>query len=283
MLLIHPDQSERARVMMDRYVGIIEGGEGQVHRNEDLGRRMLAYPIAKVQKAHYMLLNVECGQDTLNELVGALHFSDAVLRHLVVRREEAVTDKSVLARAAEKEAARESREFPYDKELAHGRRAKREEAGETDDKAKAAAEDAPASDDDAPVSEDAPEADTAPEAEAADADDGESEADPAPESSDEPAESPDEPAESPDEPAEAADAPAEAADEPAEAAEDYQAAEDDQAADEAEAAEEEAADASADEPAVEADSQTDDETVEGDAPADDAAAGGDEAPKEEKE
>ncbi|MYE48867.1 MAG: 30S ribosomal protein S6, partial [Gammaproteobacteria bacterium] len=78
MLLIHPDQSERARVMMDRYVGIIEGGQGQVHRNEDLGRRMLAYPIAKVQKAHYMLLNVECGQDTLDELVGALHFSDAV-------------------------------------------------------------------------------------------------------------------------------------------------------------------------------------------------------------
>lgn len=141
MLLIHPDQSERARVMMDRYVGIIEGGQGQVHRNEDLGRRMLAYPIAKVQKAHYMLLNVECGQDTLDELVGALHFSDAVLRHLVVRREEAVTDKSVLARAAEKEAARESREFPYDKELAHGRRAKREEAGESDDKAKAAAAD----------------------------------------------------------------------------------------------------------------------------------------------
>lgn len=146
MLLIHPDQSERARVMMDRYVGIIEGGQGQVHRNEDLGRRMLAYPIAKVQKAHYMLMNVECGQDTLNELVGALHFSDAVLRHLVVRREEAVTDKSVLGRAAEKEAARENREFPYDKELAHGRRARRGEAGKTDDKAKSAGEAAPQAD-----------------------------------------------------------------------------------------------------------------------------------------
>ena len=143
MLLIHPDQSERARVMMDRYVGIIEGGQGRVHRNEDLGRRMLAYPIAKVQKAHYMLMNVECGQDTLDELVGALHFSDAVLRHLVVRRDEAVTDKSVLARAVEKEAARESREFPYDKELAHGRRARREGPKGTDGKAKAAAEDAP--------------------------------------------------------------------------------------------------------------------------------------------
>ena len=249
MLLIHPDQSERARVMMDRYVGIIEGGQGQVHRNEDLGRRMLAYPIAKVQKAHYMLLNVECGQDTLDELVGALHFSDAVLRHLVVRREEAVTDKSVLARAAEKEAARESREFPYDKELAHGRRGKREEAGESDDKAKAASEDAPAS-------EDASEADAAPEAEAAGTDGAEPAADVTPESSDEPAE---------------------AAEKPAEAAEDDQAAED------PEAAEEEATDTSADEPAAEADDQTGDESGESDAPADDAAAGDDGDPKEEKE
>ena len=125
MLLIHPDQSERARVMMDRYVGIIKGGEGEVHRSEDLGRRMLAYPIAKVHKAHYMLMNVECGQETLEELVGALHFSDAVLRHLVIRRDEAVTDQSALAKAAEREAARENREYPYDRELAHGRRPSR--------------------------------------------------------------------------------------------------------------------------------------------------------------
>jgi len=100
MLLIHPDQSERARVMMERYVGIIEGGKGQVHRNEDLGRRMLAYPIAKVHKAHYMLMNVECGQETLEELVGALHFSDAVLRHLVIRREEAISDQAAAGDAA---------------------------------------------------------------------------------------------------------------------------------------------------------------------------------------
>lgn len=249
MLLIHPDQSERARVMMDRYVGIIEGGQGQVHRNEDLGRRMLAYPIAKVQKAHYMLINVECGQDTLDELVGALHFSDAVLRHLVVRRDEAVTDKSVLARAAEKEAARENREFPYDKELAHGRRGKRERASETDDKAKAAAEDATASDD-------APEDGAKPDAEAAVEADAGQEAEAAPESSDESAV---------------------AADEPAEAAEE------EQAEDEAEAAETEATDASADESAGDADSQADDEAAESDAPGDDAAAGDAEDAKEEKE
>lgn len=249
MLLIHPDQSERARVMMDRYVGIIEGGQGQVHRNEDLGRRMLAYPIAKVQKAHYMLMNVECGQDTLNELVGALHFSDAVLRHLVVRRDEAVADKSVLARAAEKEAARENREFPYDKELAHGRRAKREEATETDGKAKAAAADAPAS-------ADAPKDDAEPEAEASGEADAAPDADAAPESSDESTEASEEPAD---------------------------AAEEEHAADEAETAEEVATDGSADDPAGEADGQAGDEPGESDAPVDDAAAGEDDESKEEKE
>ena len=243
MLLIHPDQSERARVMMDRYVGIIEGGQGRVHRNEDLGRRMLAYPIAKVQKAHYMLMNVECGQDTLDELVGALHFSDAVLRHLVVRRDEAVTDKSVLARAAEKEAARENREFPYDKELAHGRRAKRGEAGGPADKAKAAAEDATAS-------EGASKEGAEPDADAA------GEADAAPESSDDSAE---------------------AADEAADAAEDGQ------AADEAEAEQAKATDAPADEPAGDADSKTEDDAAENDAPVDDDGAGDDEDSKEEKE
>ena len=166
MLLIHPDQSERARVMMDRYAGIIEGGQGQVHRREDLGRRMLAYPIAKVQKAHYMLMNVECGQETLDELVGALHFSDAVLRHLVVRRDEAISDQSVLAKAVEKEAARENREFPYDRELAHGKRPERgEEGAATGD---AAAKDAPAegdvpADGDAPAVEDAPAVGTHPQ------------------------------------------------------------------------------------------------------------------------
>ena len=159
MLLIHPDQSERARVMMDRYVGIIEGGQGQVHRNEDLGRRMLAYPIAKVQKAHYMLMNVECGKDTLDELVGALHFSDAVLRHLVVRRDDAVTEQSALARAVEREAARENREFPYDRELSHGRKASGGQRG-------GAARAAPAGDEagDAPAAKEGADAGDAPPA-----------------------------------------------------------------------------------------------------------------------
>ena len=161
MLLIHPDQSERARVMMDRYVGIIEGGQGQVHRNEDLGRRMLAYPIAKVQKAHYMLMNVECGRETLDELVGALHFSDAVLRHLVIRRDEAVAEQSVLARAVEKEAARENREYPYDREVAHQRRARRD--GGRDAEAKPPADAAPEAEE---AGEETADADAGPAAEA---------------------------------------------------------------------------------------------------------------------
>ena len=206
MLLIHPDQSERARVMMDRYVGIIEGGEGRVHRNEDLGRRMLAYPIAKVQKAHYMLLNVECGQDTLNELVGALHFSDAVLRHLVVSCGEAVTDQSVLARAAEKEAARENREFPYDREVAHQRRSKRGGAVEDGDAAKTDAKEEPAAEAAADAGGE-PEAEAAPEAAAAD--DTAPEVDAAPEESPQPEEQA--------EPGDAAEP--EAASEPEEAAE----------------------------------------------------------------
>ncbi len=262
MLLIHPDQSERARVMMDRYVGIIEGGQGQVHRNEDLGRRMLAYPIAKVQKAHYMLMNVECARDTLDELVGALHFSDAVLRHLVVRRDDAVSEQSVLARAVEKEAARENREFPYDREVAHGRRAKRDAGSEKDARAKAATDDAPASEaepkaDAAAESEPAGEAAASPESEATE------ESDAAPEASDESGDAPEE---------------ADQAEE-AEAAAD----ESEQAAKEAGAAAEEAKDGSADEPPDEAESRTDDEPGESDAPVDDAAAGKDDESKEAKE
>ena len=273
MLLIHPDQSERARVMMDRYVGIIEGGQGQVHRNEDLGRRMLAYPIAKVQKAHYMLMNVECARDTLDELVGALHFSDAVLRHLVVRRDDAVSEQSVLARAAEKEAARENREFPYDREVAHGRRAKRDAGNEKDARAKAATDDAPASEaepkaDAAAESEPAGEAAAPPESEAAE------ESDAAPES-----EATEESEAAPGTSDESGDA-AEEADqaEEAEAAAD----ESEQVAEEVGAAAEEATDSSADETAEDVASQTDDEPAESDAPVDDAA-GEDDESKEEKE
>jgi small subunit ribosomal protein S6 len=94
--------------MMERYRNMIEGAGGHIHRQEDWGRRQLAHSIAKVHKAHYLLLNIECDQPTLDELVGAFRFSDAVLRHLVIKRNEAVTEPSLMARAREEEEAREA-------------------------------------------------------------------------------------------------------------------------------------------------------------------------------
>ena len=92
VVLVHPDQSEQVPAMLERYKGIIAATNGTVHRVEDWGRRQLAYPIAKVHKAHYVLLNIETDQATLAELTGAFRFSDAVLRHLVVAMDEAVTE-----------------------------------------------------------------------------------------------------------------------------------------------------------------------------------------------
>ena len=103
VFLVHPDQSEQVPAMIERYKGMIATGEGRVHRLEDWGRRQLTYPIAKVHKAHYVLMNVECDQKTLNDLTGAFRFSDAVLRHLVVNMDEAVTEPSPMAKAADEE------------------------------------------------------------------------------------------------------------------------------------------------------------------------------------
>src|SRR6201982_4283627 len=101
VFLVHPDQSEQVPAMIERYKGIIAAGEGRVHRLEDVGRRQLTYPIAKVHKAHYVLMNIECDQKTLNDLTGAFRFSDAVLRHLVVNMDAAVTATSPMAMAAQ--------------------------------------------------------------------------------------------------------------------------------------------------------------------------------------
>lgn len=103
VFLVHPDQSEQVPAMIERYKGMIATGEGRVHRLEDWGRRQLTYPISKVHKAHYVLMNIECDQKTLNDLTGAFRFSDAVLRHLVVNMDEAVTEPSPMAKAADEE------------------------------------------------------------------------------------------------------------------------------------------------------------------------------------
>ena len=96
VFLVHPDQSEQVPAMIERYKGAIEAGEGKVHRLEDWGRRQLAYPIQNLVKAHYVLLNVEAEQTVLDELVDGFRFNDAVLRHLVMRRDDAVTEQSLI-------------------------------------------------------------------------------------------------------------------------------------------------------------------------------------------
>jgi small subunit ribosomal protein S6 len=118
VFLVHPDQSEQVPAMIDRYKGMIAAGNGSVHRLEDWGRRQLAYPIAKVHKAHYVLLNIECDQKTLAELIGAFRFSDAVLRHLVTNVETALTEPSPMAKAEEEGEVRRDRDDDMDDEPA---------------------------------------------------------------------------------------------------------------------------------------------------------------------
>ena len=96
VFLVHPDQSEQVPAMIERYKGLIENGGGKIHRLEDWGRRQLAYPINNLVKAHYVLFNIEAGQDVLNELVEGFRFNDAVLRHLVMKRDESVTEQSLI-------------------------------------------------------------------------------------------------------------------------------------------------------------------------------------------
>lgn len=94
VFIVHPDQSEQVPAMVERYRTMVTGQGGRIHRLEDWGRRQLAYPIAKVHKAHYVLMNIECGNETLAELEHAFKFNDAVLRHLIVAMREAVVTPS---------------------------------------------------------------------------------------------------------------------------------------------------------------------------------------------
>jgi len=147
VFLVHPDQSEQVPAMIERYRSTIESGGGKVHRLEDWGRRQLAYPIQKLAKAHYVLMNVECGTEELKELESAFRFNDAVLRNLIIVRKEAVTDPSLLVKRSDD---REERPRPVADAPAKDEPSADEPASE-----------APASE--APVS-DVPAAETAPEA-----------------------------------------------------------------------------------------------------------------------
>jgi len=107
--IVHPDQSEQVPAMVEKYRGIIEANGGKVHRHEDWGRRQLAYPIQKLAKAHYVLLNIECSQEVLDELETAFKFNDAVLRHLTVKmKKKAETAPSPMMKEVQREQERKA-------------------------------------------------------------------------------------------------------------------------------------------------------------------------------
>lgn len=103
VFLVHPDQSDQVSAMIERYRGLIEGNDGRIHRLEDWGRRQLAYPIKKLIKAHYILMNVECRPEDMEELVSMFRFNDAVIRHVVLSRRAAITEPSPLAKSQDEE------------------------------------------------------------------------------------------------------------------------------------------------------------------------------------
>jgi small subunit ribosomal protein S6 len=106
ILLIHPDQSEQVPAMLERYKTLVTGGGGKVHRVEDWGRRQLAYMIQKLAKAHYLCINIECSNDTLVELETGFRFNDAVLRHLTVARDTAVSVPSPMMKSSDRDDSR---------------------------------------------------------------------------------------------------------------------------------------------------------------------------------
>jgi len=175
VFLVHPDQSEQVPAMVEKYQGMVTESGGSVHRSEDWGRRQLAHPINKIHKAHYALLNVECDFAVIEEIKSAFKFNDAVLRHLVISRDEAVTEASPMAVAVAEEKAKEKeaqqrREAKAIAEAAMRTEAVEEEVAEVvveevSVAVEAAAEEAPAEADAAAV-EEAPAEEAAAEADA---------------------------------------------------------------------------------------------------------------------
>ncbi len=168
VFLVHPEQSEQVPAMVEKYQGMVTEAGGQVHRLEDWGRRQLAHQIHKIHKAHYALLNIECPYDVIKEIKTAFKFNDAVLRHMVLQRDEAITEASPMALAVAEEKQREQEAQQRREAKAAAEAARRAEEGSTDqadDEEPAeeaeAHDDAAAEDfDDAPADED-PEGDEA--------------------------------------------------------------------------------------------------------------------------
>ena len=161
VFMVHPDQSEQVPGMIERYTNVITKDGGQIHRLEDWGRRLLAYHINKIHKAHYVLMNVEASNDAMEELTTTFRYNDAVIRNLVIRRDEPVTEESLIMKAEKEDRERKSR---YQE-----RQAAEAQASEEAESSEEVAEEAPA---EAVAEEPEAEAD-AEEAPAAEADDAE--------------------------------------------------------------------------------------------------------------
>jgi small subunit ribosomal protein S6 len=148
VFLVHPDQSEQVPAMVEKYQGMVAESGGSVHRSEDWGRRQLAHPINKIHKAHYALLNIECDFAVIEEIKTAFKFNDAVLRHLVISRDDAVTEASPMAVAVAEEKAKEKEAQQRREAKAAAEAAMRTETPEADEAEKvsdeAVAEEAPA-------------------------------------------------------------------------------------------------------------------------------------------
>lgn len=168
VFLVHPDQSEQVPAMVERYQGMVTGSGGAIHRSEDWGRRQLAHPINKIHKAHYVLLNVECDFSVIEEIKGAFRFNDAVLRHLVISRNEAVTEASPMAIAVAEEKAKEREAQQRRDAKAAAEAAMRSDRDKPADGEKRAESEAPAPEATKPAAKEAPAAE--PQAASGDAD-----------------------------------------------------------------------------------------------------------------
>jgi small subunit ribosomal protein S6 len=108
VFIVHPDQSEQVPAMIERYQSLVTANGGKIHRLEDWGRRQLAYPIQKLVKAHYVCMNIECDQPTLDELEHSFRYNDAVIRHIAIKTKNAETEPSVMMKSVEREEARKT-------------------------------------------------------------------------------------------------------------------------------------------------------------------------------
>lgn len=157
VFLVHPDQSDQVPAMVERYTQLVTENGGKVHRQEDWGRRQLAYPINKIHKAHYILMNVECGHEAIDEITTLFRYNDAILRNLVIKVDEAITEESLILQGERESRERRAR-------VEQKRKAEEEAAARAEERRKAAEAEKAAEEE---TADDAGEAEEAEETEAA--------------------------------------------------------------------------------------------------------------------